>query len=156
MEPRCEELPMGHVRGVGRLHRGVAGCGSGGLAAAGGGGAMSRSMRFGGRASAPVRAISSLLPLGTRAENGLTPGRAGAPGTNGLPTVASIATGRATGSPDLSISTTFCAKGCGFGGGTSRATTGRSVLPRGIALGLGLALGATARLARVGTAPTAV
>ena len=117
---------------------------------------MSRSNLFGPLASAPGRACICLRPEGAAAENAFTPTGAGAPGTNGLPTAGSIATRRATGLPVRSISATFCANCCGLGGGTRRATIGRSVLTWGIALARRSPPADTTRLARPGTTPTAV
>jgi hypothetical protein len=115
---------------------------------------MSRSIFFAGRASAPGRAFRSFRLSGALPENALTPVGAGTPGTNGLPTMPCITTGFATGLPVFSIWTTFCANGSGRGGGTRRATTGRSGLPRGTALGPGLPPEETTRLSRLGTTPT--
>jgi hypothetical protein len=135
---------------------GAPGCVTGAGATAGGGGAMSRSNFLGALVSALERAFNSRPPPGPRDENGFTPVGAWAPGAKGLPTAASLTTGLATGLPVLSISTTFCVNGCGFGGGTRRATIGRSGLGRGIALDPAFRPGDTTRLPRVGATPTAV
>jgi hypothetical protein len=73
----------------------------------GGGGAMSRSIFFGGRPSLPFFWFNSFLPAGASAETALTPAGAWVPATNGLPTAGVATTGLATGFPVRSIWTSF-------------------------------------------------